>query len=293
MSTNYLGSLVQVGGTYTGDGSGLTNLNASNVSSGTLAIARGGTGQTTANAALNALLPSQGSAANAYLQSNGTNTSWVIPVPAGTVIQWAGIGLPSGWLVCDGSSVSRTTYASLFSAVCGGGGVSASTTNGSSTVSGMGSTSFLKVGWYVQGTGIPAGATIATIVNSSTITISANATATGSPVIYFTPWGADASNFTLPDLQGRAAIGSGSGSGLTTRQLGQKGGEENHTLTTSEIPSHTHDYTDQTYGGYGQGTPILGQAVATNVTGTTSPTGGGGSHNTMMPWACLTYLIKT
>ena len=41
---------------------------------GTLAIANGGTGQTTANAALNALLPTQ--TANRLLKSNGTNTSF-------------------------------------------------------------------------------------------------------------------------------------------------------------------------------------------------------------------------
>jgi len=54
-------------------------------SSGTLAvslsgtalpIANGGTGQTTANAALNALLPSQTGNGNKYLQTNGTDTSW-------------------------------------------------------------------------------------------------------------------------------------------------------------------------------------------------------------------------
>ena len=44
--------------------------------SGTLAIASGGTGQTTANAALNALLPTQSSNANKYLQTDGTNATW-------------------------------------------------------------------------------------------------------------------------------------------------------------------------------------------------------------------------
>jgi hypothetical protein len=41
-----------------------------------LAIADGGTGASTATAALNNLLPSQTSAANKYLQSDGTNASW-------------------------------------------------------------------------------------------------------------------------------------------------------------------------------------------------------------------------
>jgi hypothetical protein len=43
---------------------------------GTLPIANGGTGETTANTALNALLPAQASNANKYLQTDGTNTSW-------------------------------------------------------------------------------------------------------------------------------------------------------------------------------------------------------------------------
>lgn len=43
---------------------------------GTLAIANGGTGQTTANTAFNALAPSQVSANGKYLTSDGTNTSW-------------------------------------------------------------------------------------------------------------------------------------------------------------------------------------------------------------------------
>lgn len=43
---------------------------------GTLTVANGGTGQTTANAAVNALLPSQTGNSGKYLTSNGTNTSW-------------------------------------------------------------------------------------------------------------------------------------------------------------------------------------------------------------------------
>jgi len=43
---------------------------------GTLAIANGGTGQTTANAAFNALAPNQAGNSGKYLTTNGTNTSW-------------------------------------------------------------------------------------------------------------------------------------------------------------------------------------------------------------------------
>ena len=64
-------------------GYGLTdalNVTMSNVT-GVLGILNGGTGQTTANAALNALLPSQTGNAGTYLTTNGTNSSW-LSVPA-------------------------------------------------------------------------------------------------------------------------------------------------------------------------------------------------------------------
>jgi hypothetical protein len=57
---------------------------ASNVT-GTVAIANGGTGQTTANSALNALLPSQTSNNGKILSTDGTNTSWVAAGGSGTV----------------------------------------------------------------------------------------------------------------------------------------------------------------------------------------------------------------
>jgi len=52
---------------------------------GTLGIAHGGTGQTDANSALNALLPDQTSSSGFVLTTDGTNTSWVAAGGAGTV----------------------------------------------------------------------------------------------------------------------------------------------------------------------------------------------------------------
>jgi hypothetical protein len=88
----YTGTVTSVGGTGTVNGISLSgtvtssgNLTLggtlSGVSlttqvSGTLPIANGGTGQTTANAAFNALAPSQTSNSGKYLTTDGTNTSW-------------------------------------------------------------------------------------------------------------------------------------------------------------------------------------------------------------------------
>src|SRR5678815_5118542 len=42
-------------------------------------------------------------------------------------------------------------------------------------------------------------------------------------------------NFALPDLRARVPIHAGSG-----HTLGEKGGEQAHTLTIGELPTHTH-----------------------------------------------------
>lgn len=46
--------------------------------------------------------------------------------------------------------------------------------------------------------------------------------------------------FALPDLRGRAPIGRGQGSGLSSISIGQVGGTENVTLTVANMPAHTH-----------------------------------------------------
>ena len=72
-----------------------------------LPIANGGSGQTTANAALNAFLPSQATHAGKHLQTDGTNTSWVAPA-TGTVTSVGvtgnnGIGVSGSPITSSGS----------------------------------------------------------------------------------------------------------------------------------------------------------------------------------------------
>ena len=38
-------------------------------------------------------------------------------MPTGTVLHFAGSSAPTGWLLCDGAAVSRTTYATLFALI--------------------------------------------------------------------------------------------------------------------------------------------------------------------------------
>jgi microcystin-dependent protein len=54
--------------------------------------------------------------------------------------------------------------------------------------------------------------------------------------LYGTTWGGDGRvNFGLPDLRGRVPIHVGSGF-----TLGERGGEEAHTLNVNEMPAHNH-----------------------------------------------------
>ena len=63
----------------------LSSINNSNWSGTGLSILNGGTGQTTANSALNALLPSQTSNSGKFLSTDGSDTSWVAVGGSGTV----------------------------------------------------------------------------------------------------------------------------------------------------------------------------------------------------------------
>jgi microcystin-dependent protein len=46
--------------------------------------------------------------------------------------------------------------------------------------------------------------------------------------------------FALPNLSGRVPVGVGQGAGLTNRQLGEMSGTETVTLTTAQMPAHSH-----------------------------------------------------
>src|SRR5947207_8306356 len=48
--------------------------------------------------------------------------------------------------------------------------------------------------------------------------------------------------FELPDLQGRLPLHNGTGSDGITYQLGEEGGVESVTLSTNQIPAHSHAF---------------------------------------------------
>lgn len=122
-----------------------------------------------------------------------------------------------------------------------------------------------------------------------------------------TTYGGDGrTTFALPDLRGRAPIHAGSGPGLRPRSLGQKGGEEDVTLTSNQMPAHTHDVGCSAQVG-NAGTPAgnvpaAEKAAAADVYQTSAPNqtmssamihsaGGGQSHDNMQPFLAVNFII--
>jgi len=105
-------------------------------------------------------------------------------------------------------------------------------------------------------------------------------------------------NFALPDLRGRVPIHVGSG-----HTLGERGGEQAHTLSISEIPTHVHVL-------QGSGNTGSSQSAANNVLGvvpgraytdpsalvalnasTITNVGGSQAHLNMQPFLTLSFCI--
>lgn len=185
------------------------------------------------------------------VNSSANNT-----VPSGAMVDFAGASAPTGWLLCDGSAVSRSVFSNLFASI--------------GTIWGPGDGS---------------------------------------------------TTFNLPDFRRRAAVGSGgTGTGTLGNTVGSVGGEETHTLITTEIPAHNHiassSVTDPGHfhteefdtGVVAAGTAVSGissrasgqtgnSVTTSNTTGisvstTTNNTGGSGAHNNIQPSAIVTKIIK-
>jgi len=96
---------------------------AANVT-GTVAIANGGTGQTTANAAFNALIPAQGSNSGKFLTTDGSNTSWatvtagVSQIVAGTNVTLSPTG-GTGVVTINAASATASYVRTAFTATSG------------------------------------------------------------------------------------------------------------------------------------------------------------------------------
>jgi microcystin-dependent protein len=122
-----------------------------------------------------------------------------------------------------------------------------------------------------------------------------------------TTYGGDGeSTFGLPNLQSRIPIHMGTGPDGTTYQIGEMAGTEQETLTTQQIPTHSHPLTATTNTGTettpagnllaqtpGGVKPYLEQDadVAMNPQNIT-PAGGSQPHENTQPFLCVNYIIS-
>lgn len=175
---------------------------------GTLAINKGGTGQTTANAAFNALAPSQGSANGKYLKSNGTDASWdAIDISTGDITGT----LP---IANGGTGTTSTTFVNLTTNVTG----TLPIANGGT---GTTSTTFVNLTTNVTGT-LPVangGTGVTSSTGSGNNVLSTSPTLTSptfvTPVLG-TPQSGNLANCTFPTLNQNTTGSAASAASLVT-----------------------------------------------------------------------------
>jgi hypothetical protein len=127
-------------------------------------------------------------------------------VPVGTTIAVSGFRAPTNYAFAQGQSVSRVTYASLFTEYTSA--QSGTLTSGSAVIAGLSDTSQFGRGQYVEALGIPGGAQILSCIsNACTMTVNATATRSGSITFFAYGNGDGSATFNLPDYRGYSLVG--------------------------------------------------------------------------------------
>jgi microcystin-dependent protein len=119
-----------------------------------------------------------------------------------------------------------------------------------------------------------------------------------------TTYGGDGqSTFALPDLRGRLPLHQNDSAGFI---LGRTGGAEEVTLTTNQMPAHTHPLVATTAVGTAaspQGSVLaasgssnvyrLGPTAVALSSQAVAPAGGSQPHTNFQPYLCVNFIIST
>ena len=244
------------------------------------------------------------SSSNTFVTQEGL----ALATPPGIISPYAGFTAPTGWLLADGTAVSRTTYATLFGVINPSLGTITMTIASPAVVTLASHGLVLDDTIYFTTTGaLPTGVTANTLyyVISAGLTasefrfsatkggaaINSSGTQSGVHTLRRSPYGVGdgSTTFNVPNLKGSVPVGRDS-SQTEFNAVGETGGEKTHVLTVDELAAHTHGVLAQSgskdvVGG--------GSTVYLGGSGTTGSTGSDTAHNNLQPYIALNYIIKT
>jgi microcystin-dependent protein len=231
-------------------------------------------------------------------------------VPTGAIIPYGGSSAPTNWLLCDGTAVSRSTYATLFGVI----GTAYGAGNGSTTFNLPDFRGRTTVG-AGTGTVTASGVDADVSTGDDTLTVTSNNTkwVTGMSVVFTLSSGtitgltssstyyvirnsattiklastlANAQNGTAIDLTAKSSpVWTITGT-LTARTVGEIGGEEAHAMSLTELLAHTHTAIDN-------GASSGPGGSTSNYASTSGSKGGNAAMNIMQPFAGVHFIIKT
>lgn len=215
--------------------------------------------------------------------------------------------IPANWVLCDGSALSKTDnsseYLTLYNTISNAYYLEGTLTNRSGTSTGFPANITLTGGnhdievndtlklTFSSGTvdNAVVSSVVAGVISLSGISGGSASVLPAEDSTIKVNFGTSADKFFVPDLRGRTLIGSGQGNSLTNRVLGTIGGEEEHQLTTSEIPSHSHTIaTGLSVQRTNAGTGFF----VGSTTGSSSTVGGDSAHNNMQPYLVSNWIMR-
>lgn len=212
------------------------------------------------------------------LQSNGTSApSWVASpsVPTGSLFQYAGSSAPSGYLLCQGQSVSSTTYLALHA-------VLSNTYGGSAYTGGSGLNFNLP---DLRGR-FPMGAGTGTGLNSSGTGAPSGTAQTARTA---GQWGGEETNLlTTNEMPSHSHTGGTGSAGSHYHTFGKPALSyvyPNGTNTVSVPAGSYHRFSDSD--------GVNDTDTAANHTHSITAEGGGARHNNVPPFVVLNFIIKT